>query len=349
MRRKGALLPETKIGVFMRKELFGLMPGGAEVYLYSLRSEVAEVKIMNKGATVQSFTAFGTDVVGGFDTLADYLADDSHQGGTIGRVANRIEDAEFTLDGAIYMLPDNDNGNCLHGGAGFDTRMWAVKSHTEQRLVMEYYSPDGEEGFPAGVLVEVTFELTGAALKIKYRAMAEEKTPIALTNHSYFNLDGFGGTIASHKARIYADRYTEVDERLIPTGRHPSVSGTVFDFREMKSILDGCGDGFDGYDHNFVLTPTAFCGFDGIKAHLAATVEGDKLILDVYTDQEGVQFYIGNFLGDGPDFKGGVKQIRHGAFCLETQTEPNCVKHGGAIYGAGEVYTHICVYEIRKK
>ncbi len=333
----------------MRKELFGLMPGGAEVYLYSLRSEAAEVKIMNKGATVQSFTVFGTDVVGGFDTIADYLADDSHQGGTVGRVANRIEDAEFTLDGAIYMLPDNDNGNCLHGGAGFDTRMWTVKSHTEDRLVMEYYSPDGEEGFPAGLLTEVTFELCGTALKIKYRAIPEGKTPIALTNHSYFNLDGFGADISSHKAKIYADSYTEVNEKLIPTGRHPSVCGTVFDFREMKPILDGCDEDFDGYDHNFVLTPTVFRGFDGIKTHLAATVEGERLALDVYTDQEGVQFYVGNFLGSGPSFKGGVRQLKHGAFCLETQTEPNCVKHGKGIYDAGEVYTHICVYEIREK
>lgn len=332
----------------MRKELFGRLSSGSEVYLYSLRSEDCEVKIMNKGAIVHSFKAFGTDVVGGFDTLEGYLADDSHQGGTIGRVANRIEGAEFTMDGAMYMLPDNDNGNCLHGGAGFDTRMWTVKVHTDERLVMEYYSADGEEGFPSGLLTKVTFELIGSALKIKYRANPEGRTPIALTNHSYFNLDGFGGTIASHKARIYADRYTEVGEDLIPNGIRPEVRGTVFDFTEMTPILDRCGGDFVGYDHNFILSPTVYRGFDGIKTHLAATVEGERLALDVYTDQEGVQFYIGNFLGSGPDFKGGVPQVQHGAFCLETQTEPNCIKSGKAIYDAGDVYTHICVYEIRK-
>ena len=332
----------------MRKELFGLMPGGAEVYLYSLVSEVAEVKIMNKGGIVHSFVAYGTDVVGGFDRLEDYLVDDSHQGGTIGRVANRIGGAEFTMDGAMYMLPDNDNGNCLHGGLGFDTRMWTVTVHTNEKLVMEYFSEDGEEGFPSGLKTEVTFELSGATLKIKYRATPDGKTPIALTNHSYFNLDGFGKTIASHKARIWADKYTEVDENLMPNGIRPEVKGTVFDFTEMTPILARCGGDFVGYDHNFILCPEIYRGFDGIKAHLAATVEGERLALDVYTDQEGVQFYIGNFLGNGPDFKGGVKQVQHGAFCLETQTEPNCIKSGKAIYDAGEVYTHICVYEIRK-
>lgn len=332
----------------MRKEFFGLMPGGAEVYLYSLKSEVAEVKIMNKGGIVHSFVAWGTDVVGGFDSLDSYLIDDSHQGGTIGRVANRVGNAEFSMDGAIYMLTANDNGNCLHGGAGFDTRMWNVTVHTNEKLVMEYFSEDGEEGFPAALKTEVTFELSGATLKIKYRAIPDGKTPIALTNHSYFNLDGFGKTISSHKARIWADRYTEVDETLIPNGNRPEVRGTVFDFTEMTPILDRCGGDFVGYDHNFILCPEIYRGFDGIKAHLAATVEGERLALDVYTDQEGVQFYIGNFLGNGPDFKGGVKQVQHGAFCLETQTEPNCIKDGKAIYDAGDVYTHICVYEIRK-
>ena len=332
----------------MRKELFGIMPSGEEVYLYSLKSEMAEVKIMNKGGIVHSFVVYGTDVVGGFDTLEDYLADNSHQGGTIGRVANRVGGAEFSIDGAIYMLPENDNGNCLHGGAGFDTRMWTVKEHTDEKLVMEYYSEDGEEGFPGGLLTEVTFELVGSALKIKYRAIPEGKTPIALTNHSYFNLDGFGGTIASHKAVIFADRYTDVDENLIPNGIRPEVAGTRFDFNEMTPILDRCGEDFIGYDHNFILKPIVFRVFDGIRANLAATVEGERLALDVYTDQEGVQFYIGNFLGNGPDFKGGVKQVKHGAFCLETQTEPNCIKSGKAIYDVGEVYTHICVYEIRK-
>ena len=151
----------------MRKELFGLMPGGAEVYLYSLKSEVAEVKIMNKGGIVHSFVAYGTDVVGGFDSLDSYLIDDSHQGGTIGRVANRVGGAEFTMDGAMYMLPDNDNGNCLHGGLGFDTRMWTVTVHTNEKLVMEYFSEDGEEGFPAGLKTEVTFELSGVSGDVK--------------------------------------------------------------------------------------------------------------------------------------------------------------------------------------
>ncbi len=149
-------------------------------------------------------------------------------------------------------------------------------------------------------------------------------------------------------ATIYADRYTEVDDKLIPNGNRPSVVGTPFDFLTPHKIGERCGGDFIGYDHNFVLSPTQKATLFGKSLDYIAKVSGERLSLEVYTDQPGVQFYIGNFLGDGPDFRGGVKQVFHGAFCLETQTEPDCINHGIGFYNKGEVYTHSVVYKVTK-
>ena len=333
----------------MEKKLYGTLSDGREVYIYTLKNELAELSVMEKGATVVAFKPYGKDIIGGFDTLSEYLRDGSHQGATIGRVANRVGGARFTMDGAIYMLPQNNGENCLHGGVGFDHRLWSLCDSGENYLTFSYYSEDGEEGFPAGLSVKVTFTLEGATLIITYSAIPEGKTPIALTNHSYFNLDGFGGDIESHVATIYADRYTEVDESLIPNGNRPEVRGTAFDFTEPHRIGERIGGDFIGYDHNFILSPSSFREFLGRRAGLAASVTNGELTLNVYTDQPGVQFYIGNFMSDiEPIFRGGHKGITHGAFCLETQTEPDCINHGIGFYEAGEEYTHICVYEIKK-
>ena len=329
----------------MEKRLFGRI-GNRDVYLYKLKNELAEVSIMSYGATVVSFKPFGVDIVGGYDSLEDYIADTSNQGATVGRVANRIEGAEFTMDGAVYMLPANNNGNCLHGGCGFHRRIWEVEEVCDDSILLSYYSEDGEEGFPSGLMTHVRMTLTGAALVIEYEAIPEGKTPIALTNHSYFNLDGFGGRVLEHTARIYAKEYTEVDERLIPTGKRPSVVGTVFDFTEPHKIGERVNGAFEGYDHNFVLSPEVYGEFLGKRVGLCAEVENEALKLSVYTDQPGVQFYIANFLGGEPDFRGGVKRVKHGGFCLEAQTEPNCVKHGEGFYEAGERYTQTTVYEV---
>lgn len=332
----------------MEKKLFGVLPSGEEIFLYTLKSGKATVKIMTRGATIVHFNAFGREIVGGFDSLDDYLRDGSHQGATIGRVANRIGGAEFVMDGKTYRLPKNDGENCLHGGDGFDHKVWTVEEYADDRITLSYLSADGEEGFPSALLSKVTFTLSGAALIIHYEATPEGKTPIALTNHSYFNLNGFGGSIESHTAQIYAERYTEVGEDLIPNGNHPEVKGTAFDFTEPHKIGERVGGGFLGYDHNFVLSPTEEKAFGEYTLGHAARVCGRDLSLDVYTDQPGVQFYIGNFLGGEPDFRGGVKKIFHGAFCLETQTEPDCVSHGVGFYDKGETYTHTTVYEVGK-
>jgi aldose 1-epimerase len=333
----------------MKRELFGITKNGDRIEIVTLSNDVAEIKIMTRGATIVSFKPYGVDIVGGYDNLEGYEADtSSYQGATVGRVANRIADASFTMDGAIYMVTENDNGNCLHGGDGFSFKNWQIEELLENSVTMSYFSPDGEDGFPAGVFTKVTFTLKGSAVIIYYQAIPDGKTPIALTNHSYFNLDGFGGLIDNHIATINADSYTEVNEKLIPNGNRPYVKGTPFDFTSPKKIGEDFGKSVDGYDHNFIICPELCAYNEEYELPLIASVTNEKLILNVYSDQPGVQFYTGNFLGGKPDFRGGVKRIKHGAFCLETQTEPNCINSGIGFYDAGEVYRQITVYEVKK-
>ena len=335
----------------MEKKYFGSLPTGEEIYLYTLENDDALVNIMTRGATIVNFVAYGTDIVAGFDTLETYLNESSHQGAIIGRVANRVANGQFTMDGKTYNLPKNDHGVCcLHGGDGFDHKVWNVTDYNGSSITLTYHSCDGEEGFPAALDVKVTYTLEGASLLIDYVATPDGKTPIALTDHAYFNLNGIGGTIEDHTAVIYADRYTEVDDSLIPNGEHPLVFDTPFDFTHPKTIGEGFSEGVDGYDHNFVLCPELsdeYIEINGTeKLPLVAQVTNLKLTLNVYTDQEGLQFYTGNFLAGEPNFRGGVKRVKHGAFCLEAQTEPNCINHGKAFYDAGEVYKQTTVYEV---
>ena len=163
----------------MQKQIFGTLPTGETVFSYTLTDGCAVAEVMDYGATVLSLRPFGdVDVVGGFDTLEPYFTDSSNQGAVIGRVANRIEDARFTLDGKEYHLPANDNGNCLHGGSGYNHKLWAVNSYEENRLTLSYYSADGEDGFPSGLAVEVTYTLSDSALQIAYAAIPEGKTSV---------------------------------------------------------------------------------------------------------------------------------------------------------------------------
>lgn len=330
----------------MDKRLFGKLPNGEDVYIYRLTDGTTTAEIMEYGAAIVSLCPFGdVDVVGGFDTLEAYTQDTSNQGAIVGRVANRIENARFEIDGKVYLLADNDNGNCLHGGVGFQHHLWKVVDYTENSITLSYFSPDGEDGFPANLQIDVSYTLKDAAIIISYTATPDGKTPIALTNHAFFNLDGFGGDIKEHTVQIWADSYSEVNNKLIPTGNHPNVIGTPLDLRLPKKVGEDFSPTFDGYDHNMILFPKFHKEFNNKKIGLAARVENPKMIMQVYTDQPGLQFYTGNFLGNGPDFKGGIPQIRQGALCLEAQTEPNCVNHGEGIYEKDQVYKQLTVYE----
>ncbi len=332
----------------MKHELFGTLKCGETVKIYTLKNEVLELSVMDRGATIVSLFVNGRDVVGGFDSLADYEKDSSYQGAVIGRVANRVENGRFTMNGVTYQLPINNGKNCLHGGTGFSCKVWQVLEASDEKITFEYTSPDGEDGFPASLTVRVSYVLSCASLIIDYEAIPDGKTPISLTNHAYFNLDGFGGDVKNHSAVIYAEHYTEVNENLIPNGNHPEVSGTSFDFTSAHKIGERFNSNFDGYDHNYVLSPKLYEEFLGKKLGLAAEVFTKDLKMKVYTDQPGIQFYTANFLGNGPDFKGGVKQVKHGAFCLEAQTEPNSVNYGIGFYGKGEKYVQTTAYSFER-
>lgn len=334
----------------MKQKFFGNLADGSEVTLYTIKGDNVAVEIMSRGATIVRFYAFGTDIVAGFDSLEGFVEDTaSYQGAVIGRVGNRVKNAIFTMDGKDYKLYKNNGEHSLHGGHyGFNTKNWNLVSHTENSLTLSYTSPDGEEGYPSTVYTEVVYTVIGDSLMIEYMAKSDGKTPISLTNHSYFNLNGISGTILSHEAEIYADCITEVGSDLIPNGNHPSVVGTPFDFNTRRTIGKFVSESFEGYDHNYVFNPKVSGEFMGIELPLVAKFFGDELEMDVYTNQPCAQLYTGNYLKD-MTFKGGVPAIKHGAFCFETQIEPNSVNNGNGIYDQADTYNHKVVYAIKKK
>ena len=336
----------------METKLFGKIPDGEEIFLYSIKNELCELSVMSFGATIVSFKPYGVDIVAGFDEFDYYYADRSSHGGIVGRVANRILNAELNIDGAIHMLTANQAGNCLHGGMeGFARRVWSLCDMTENSITLSYFSEDGEEGFPGGLMTKVKYSLDGATLIIKYEAVPDMKTAINLTNHAFFNLDGFGKSALNAKCRIYADTYSEVNDRGTPSGIHPSVKGTVYDFSYPKRFGEGMSEGFSGHDRNYNLKPESYKEFMGKPIGLCAEVWGENLKMNYYTDQEGCQLYLANHIGREPGcppFHGGTVQVPNGSYCFESQLEPNAVNHGRGIYEAGEVYRQITVYEVIK-
>ena len=332
----------------MKKELFGTTVSGESVFAYTIKNEAASITILNLGGIIRDFTVNGISIVGGYSSVSDYEADISHQGALIGRVANRVANARFEMDGRLYELPKNNGENCLHGGnVGFDRRIWTVTDTNDNEITLTLHAEDGEEGFPGALNVTVIYRLEGGDLLIDYTAIPESKTPIALTNHAYFNLNGFGDTIDSHVLTLYADRYTETDSAILPTGNRPAVVGTPFDFTSPHAIGSRLNDSFKGYDHNFILNPTTCDTVCGVCLPLIATLAADKLIMNVYSDQKGVQLYTANFLGGKPNFSGGIQRVRRGAVCLETQTEPGAISRGEIFYDKGEVYKHRTVYSVK--
>ena len=204
----------------MNKKLFGTLPSGEDGYIYQISDGTFTAEIMEQGAAIVSLCPFGNvNVVGGFDTLEHYLTDTSYQGAIVGRAANQIESAQFKPDGKAYQLTANDNGNCLHSGVGFHHRLLTDKEHTNNSITLSYYSPHGEDGFHANLDVEVTQTIQNSSLLISYQAIPDNATPIALTNHAYFNLDGFGDTMKEHTCRGKISCVKQVPEEVqtLPT------------------------------------------------------------------------------------------------------------------------------------
>ena len=324
--------PKTDV----KKQAYGKTPEGADVELYTLtNANGMQAGIINYGGTVVSLTAPDrngkyADVVLGLDDMAAYAKATAFFGALIGRYGNRIGHAEFKLDGNTYKLPANDNGNTLHGGpAGFDKRVWSAvpgSSADGQTLELTYVSKDGEEGFPGNLTSKVVYTLTPKnELKIDYTATTDKPTVVNLTNHSYFNLAGQGeGDILGHEVMINADRFTPVDDKLIPTGELKPVAGTPFDFTKSTAIgarIDANDQQIKfgkGYDHNWVLNKSG----DGLTKAAEVNEPKSGRVMEVWTTEPALQFYTGNFL-DGT-LKGKGKTYPHrGAFCMETQHYPD--------------------------
>lgn len=352
----------------IQKQLFGRLSDGREVYRYTLQNEnLMTVSILNLGGILQQIVVpdrngLMTDVVCGFDSLAGYLLDTSSQGALVGRFANRIAGASFALDGVEYPISKNRGKHHIHGGfSGFNRKLWeaTVNDGNEPSLQLHYTSPNGEEGYPGTLEVTVTYTLKASnALSVHYLATTDQKTVVHLTNHSYFNLGGFGsGPILDHELWLDADAYLVADADLIPTGEIEAVVGTPFDFRTARPIGEGidCNHGqiklMNGYD-------TCYCFVGGAqKAPVLRAVAYDPKSgreMRVFTTQPCVQLYTANGMNKAHNpFKGGVVQVPRTAFCLETGGMPDSVHHAhfvSPVLAVGEVYDHITefVFAVRK-
>ena len=331
----------------MNNCFFGYAEDGSSVEKYEIKSEHLSVEVLTYGALLRTLSVNGRDIIGGYDTLESYLLDDDpYQGACIGRVGNRIANGLFTMNGKEYRLSCNNGKHHLHGGVrGFNRHIFTVEEWDEDHISLSRLSPDGEEGYPANLRVRVTYSVSADALKIEYDAVADGDTPINLTNHSFFNLDGLGaGSVFDHTVMIRADRYTEIDEESIPTGNRPRVDGTPFDFRAPKKIRDALPPTLDGYDHNFIFGDMPKKEICGLLLPHAATIRGKDLCMEVYTTSPCAQFYTGNFLGGTLRFKGGVPKTKQHLFCFETQLEPDGIHHGAPPLRAGEHFHAVTVY-----
>jgi aldose 1-epimerase len=322
---------------------FGKTTDGQEVFLYTLKNAAGmEVKITNYGGTIQSIKVPDrdknfADVVLGFENVEGYQQpkNTSYFGATIGRYANRVAKGQFVLKGVTYQIPTNDGPNALHGGiSGFNKKVWDAKTMQTPEgpsLELHYLSKDGEEGFPGNLSVTVRFTLDKKnGLHIDYSATTDKETVLNLTNHSYFNLSGAGNpSILKNIVTIDADNYTPVDGTLIPTGKVETVSGTPLDFRHGLEVGKHINEDNEqlklgkGYDHNFVLN------HKGDLTKMAAKVEdpASGRVLEVYTNEPGLQFYTGNFL-DGSVTGGiGGSYIYRSALTMETQHYPDSPNH----------------------
>lgn len=297
------------------------------------------------------------DVVLGFSTLSDFInADEKYFGATIGRYGNRIAKGNFRIDGENYQLAINNGENHLHGGdKGFESVVWDARQLSDNEIEFTRTSPDMEEGYPGNLNVKVHYMLTEKnELKISYEATTDRTTPVNLTHHSFFNLRGEGnGSVNNHILMINADTFTPVDEGLIPTGEIKKVVGTPFDFTKSKLI------GLDlevedeqliyggGYDHNFVLNE-APKNEDGLVLAAKVIEPESGRVMEVFTDEPGLQFYGGNFLDGAAIGKGGKPYEYRGALCLETQhfpDSPNQSNFPSTLLYPGKKYNSTCVYK----
>ena len=335
---------------------FGATVKGDETKLYTLTNKNGmEIAVSDYGATlvqviVPDKEGKPWDVVLGYDEAAGYEEGDLFFGAIVGRSANRIGGASFELNGVTYQLEKNDNGNNLHSGMDFyNQRMWKVKETADDYITFELDSPDGDQGYPGAVHIEVTYTLTeDNAVKIAYHAVPDADTLINMTNHSYFNMDGHAsGDVLDQEVWIDADAFTRADAESIPTGEITPVEGTPMDFRKEKVVEKEIGADYTplklagGYDHNWVLNGKGF------RKAASAESEETGIKMEVYTDLPGMQFYSGNFLAGSKGKEGAVYEKGYG-ICFETQYFPDAIhkeNFESPITKAGEVYDTTTVYK----
>ena len=342
----------------IKNRSFGETRDGKRVSCWTLTNDNGmSAEILTYGGILRSLTVPVDgelrDVVLGFDDMAGYEGQDCYMGALVGRVANRVGGARFTLDGKEYPLSANAAPNCLHGGFhGFDKKVWAAQIQNDE-LALTCTSTDGEEGFPGTLRVKVFYTLgEDNSLTIQYLAESDAPTLVNLTNHSYFNLKGAGeGTVEDHTVQIFADCITENDSNAVPTGTLLRVDATPFDLRHPRLLASGLGSDHPqivagaGYDHNFILKNR----IDTVLER-AAVVECRGLRMECETTQPGVQLYTANYLG-GQVGKGGRPYLRRGALCLETQNWPDAVNHPdfpSPVLRPGQTYRQNTVYRFSR-
>ena len=340
---------------------FGVLKDGKAVDIYTLKnSNRMTLRISNYGGTIVSWTAPDKnakfeDIVLGCDSLSGYLKGTPYFGALIGRYGNRIAKGKFSLEGKTYQLAINNIGNHLHGGIiGYDKVLWTATpiNGDEPALKLTYTSPDGDEGYPGTLSIEVIYTLRkDNSVKIDYKATTDKPTVINLTNHSYFNLSGKSGSIFDHELKLNADHFLPVDQTLIPTGEVRAVKGTPFDFTTTTKIGARIYDSTDvqikyglGYDHAWIVNS----GDSSLRLAAVVTEPTSGRTLEVFTTEPAIQFYTGNFLDNTVVGKNGITYARNSGLCLETEhypDSPNQSKFPTTVLKPGETYSSTTVYK----
>jgi len=346
----------------VREDVFDTTDSGETVRRFTLdNGNGLSVQLINYGATITSIKIDGTDVALGYDDMAGYtsrVTRNPYFGAVVGRVANRIADGKFSLDGKEYSLAQNNGPNALHDGLkGLDKVMWnAFTNQADGSVVFTYLSHDGDEGYPGDVLYNVKYSLGGGSLQLDFSGAVTAPTPVNMVNHVYFNLAGHkagADGLNEHVMKMNAAHYTPVSDKLIPTGEIAPVQGTVFDLRQptrLGDVLGSCPGGENnGFDHNFVVAGPA--GQINMVSRVECPVSG--IWLECWTDQPGCQFYTGNFVPKDDSLKGkeGAVYRKHGGFCLETQKFPDSVNQPHfptCIVRPGSLYKHHVAYKFGK-
>ena len=345
----------------MKKELFGQYEG-KNIYRYTLDNGILSMSILNWGCVIQKLIFDGVDVECGFDSLEEYVECSDYYGATIGRYANRIANARLKIGESTYALPINDfDTNCNHGGPeAFNRRVWDSKNYVcdgIEYIEFSRISPDGENGFPGDLDVRVTFSLDNNMLCIRYEAESNKDTAVNMTNHSYFNIDGFdSGVILEHRLKVNADRMSEKDNVCRPTGIIYEVKGSVLDLSDGPKIKERIDSPhpqlqmFGGYGHNYIISDDApSINYKGRELKEHCVYSSDKRSLSIYSDKPCIQVYTANLIGGHAPFKNNTEVIRRSAVALEPQYEPNACNEGKYILHVGEKYEHVSLYRFENK